>query len=526
MTGAATSGGQPSASAPAVLLINPRTGATKNAGLPLSIIHLGAALEGRWPWEIVDGNRETDPVRTALGRLSARPHALCGITVMPGPQVITAIALSSAIRKTFPALPIVWGGYFPTLYPDAAINAPYVDYLVRGQGEETLLELLAACGRSGAADAAAIRGVAGLTWKDGGRIVHNPDRPVIPPSALPQLPYHRIDDLGAYLRPSFLGRRTAVYQAALGCRYKCGFCGVVSMWNGKTALEAPERMTLALGTLRDRWGADAVQFFDHNFFDKEDSSIPILEALARLEMPYWCYARADTLANFSASTWEKVRKSRMRMTYVGAEAASDAVLKSMQKGTRVEHTFEVARRCRENGIIPEFSFVLGGPEDPEGEIETTFEFIRKLKTLSPESEIILYFYSPTPQRQRGAEHRQGGQGGTVGTARLPVLGNYGPTGPALPTTPEEWTQPQWISWVCHEDAPWLTPRTRRRVKDFARVLACRFPTAQDHRLPRTAKLALRGLASWRYATRIYDHPWELRLARRLVRLREPQRESI
>ena len=517
MTGPATGSGASSETSPAVLLVNPRSCAPQNAGMPLSIIHLGAALEGRWAWDMVDSNREPDPVRTALAKLSARPHALCGVTVMPGPQVVTAIEISSAIRRAFPALPIVWGGFFPTLYPDAAINAQYVDYLVRGQGEQTLLELLAAVG---SADATAIRNVAGLTWKDGGRVVHNPDRPVIPPSALPLLPYDRIRDIAAYLRPTFLGRRTASYQSAIGCRYKCSFCGVVSMWNGTTALEAPERLTLALGTLRDRWGADAVHFLDHNFFDKEDSSIPILDALAKLNMPYWCWARADTLANFSASTWEKVRKSRMRMTYVGAEAASDAVLKSMQKGSRVEHTFEVARRCRENNIIPEFSFVLGGPEDPEGEIETTFEFIRRLKTLSPESEIILYFYSPTPQRQRGAEHRQ------PGTARLPVLSNYGPTGPALPTTPEEWAQPKWISWVCHEDAPWLTARARRRVKDFARVLACRFPTAQDHRLPRPAKLALRGLASWRYATRIYDHPWELQLARRLIRLRDPQRESI
>ena len=498
-----------------VLLINPRTGAARNAGLPLSILHLGAALEGSWPWHIVDGNRAPDPVRTALARLAARPHALCGVTVMPGPQVITAIEISVAIRSAFPTVPIVWGGYFPTLYPDAAINAPYVDYLVRGQGEQTLLDLLSA-----SSDPSALRNVAGLTWKDSGRIVHNPDRPVIPPAALPQLPYDRVDDIAGYLRPSFLGRRTAVYQAALGCRYKCGFCGVVSMWNGKTALEAPERMTLHLGALRERWGADAVQFFDHNFFDKEETSVPILEALARLNMPYWCYARADTLANFSAATWEKVRRSRMRMTYVGAEAASNEVLSRMHKGSRVEHTVEVARRCRENGVIPEFSFVLGGPDDPEGEIETTFEFIRRLKALNPESEIILYFYSPTPQRRSGREDRQ------PGTARLPVLGNYGPAGPALPATPEEWTQPQWIRWVCHEDAPWLTPRARRRVKDFARVLACRFPTAQDHRLPRMAKLALRGLASWRYATRIYDHPWELRLARRLVRLREPKRESL
>jgi anaerobic magnesium-protoporphyrin IX monomethyl ester cyclase len=501
----------------AVLLINPWLGKGKGGALPLSLLHLGAALEERWPWEIVDGNRERDPVRAALDRLAARPHALVGLTVMPGPQVRPAIEISAAIRRAHPAVPIVWGGYFPTLYPDAALNAPYVDQVVRGQGEATLRELLEA------PDRAAPHGVAGLSWKDGGRVVHNPDRPAIPPGALPPLPYDRLRDLPGYLPASFLGRRTAVYQSAIGCRYKCGFCGVVSMWNGKTVLEAPERLALSLGMLRDRWGADAVKFYDHNFFDKEESAVPMLEVLARLGMPYWCYARTDTLAGFTTATWEKIRRSRMRMTYVGAEAASDAVLARMQKGSRAEHTVEVARRCREYGIIPELSFVLGGPDDPEGEIQTTFEFIRKLKRVNPASEIILYFYSPTPQRLRGTARTPER---AAGQARLPVLANYGPNGPALPTTPEEWAQPQWVRWVCHEDAPWLSPRIRRRVKDFARVLACRFPTAQDHRLPRAARVALRGLASWRYATRIYDHPWELRLARRLVRLGEPKRGNL
>ena len=83
-----------------------------------------------------------------------------------------------------------------------------------------------------------------------------------------------------------------------------------------------------------------------------------------------------------------------------------------------------------------------------------------------------------------------------------------------------------MSWVCHQDAPWLTPRIRQRVKDFARVLACRFPTVQDARIPAPAKAVLRNLARWRYATRRYDNPWELRLARRFIRLREPQIESL
>jgi len=499
----------------AVLLVNPRMGSPRNAGLPLSIVHLAAVLDGRWPWSIVDGNLGGDSIRLALDRLAARPHALVGVTVMPGPQVRPAIQISRAIRRAHPRLPIVWGGYFPTLYPDAALNAPYVDCVVRGQGEATLCDLLQRVGDG----PSALRGVEGLSWKDGDRVVHNPDRPSVSPDSLPPIPYHRIADMNAYLRPSFLGSRTAVYQSALGCRFKCAFCGVVSMWNGKTVLEAPERLRAALGLLRARWGADAVHFFDHNFFDREETSVPMLEALGTLQMPWWCYARADTLAGFGADTWRKIRKSRLRMAYIGAEAATDQALRRMRKGSRVEHTLEVAARCREHDVIPEFSFVLGGPEDPEGEIEETFTFIRRLKTLHPQAEIVLYFYSPTPQRRNAPLPADG-------RPRLPVLSRYGPAGPALPTTPDEWTQPQWVRWVCHQDAPWLTPRIRGRVNGFAQVLSCRFPTIQDARISRASKMVLRNLARWRYATHRYDSPWELRVARRLIRLREPQIESL
>jgi anaerobic magnesium-protoporphyrin IX monomethyl ester cyclase len=514
-------------SQPAVLLVNPRMSAASGVRLPLSILNLAAVLEGRWPWTVVDGNVENDPVGTALAALSQRPFALVGVTVMPGPQVPPAIEISSAIRAAYPSVPIVWGGYFPTLYPDSAINAPYVDYVVRGQGEATLIDLLTCLPDAGppsahdsATDPSAIRAIAGITWKENDRPIHNPDRATISPDTLPLIPYDRLPDVATYLRPSFMGNRTAVHQAAVGCRYKCEFCGVVSMWNGKTVLDAPERLTLALGALRDRWGADGIQFYDHNFFDREESSVAVLDALGKLQMPWWCYARADTLARFSTTTWEKIRRSRLRMAYIGAEAASDEVLARMRKGSKVEHTFEVAARCREYGVIPEFSFVLGGPEDPEGEVEKTLAFVRRVKDINPQSEIILYFYSPTPQRERGAARI------AAGANRLPVLRTYGPSGPALPATPEEWTEPKWMDWVCHQDAPWLTPRVRQRVKDFAQVISCRFPTVQDYRAPEIAKTFLRNLARWRYSTRRYDNPWELRLAQRFVRLKEPKTESL
>ena len=512
-----------------VLLVNPRVCSPSSTRLPIALLNLAAVLEGLWPWRILDGNVEANPVRAALAELRERPHALVGVSTMPGPQMVTAVEISSAIRETFPSVPIVWGGYFPTIYPDAAINAPYVDYLIRAQGEQTMLDLLSRLDDAGppsnldsAREPAALEDVLGLTWKRDGRPVHNLDRPGAPPGTFPLLPYERISNLHGYLRPSFLGARTAVYHAALGCRYKCEFCGVVTMWNGKTLPEAPERMAHSLGMLRDRWGADCVQFYDNNFFDREDTSVPVLEALATLDMPYWCFARTDTMARFSTSTWEKVRKSRLRMAFFGAEAASNEILNRMKKGARVEHTLEVTARCREYGVVPELSFILGGPEDPEDQIEKTFAFIRKIKAINPAAEIVLQYYSPTPQRDRKAMRTQP----ATANGHLPVLSTYGPTGPSLPASPEEWAEPRWQDWVCQRDAPWLTPRLRRRVKDVARVLACRFPTAQDYRTPHLAKAVLRNLARWRYATAYYDHSWELALAQRVVRLRNPKTESL
>jgi anaerobic magnesium-protoporphyrin IX monomethyl ester cyclase len=487
----------------------------RNVRLPLSMLTLAAELEGKYRYEILGGNITRDLATRAVATLRDEPHAVVAVSVMPGPQVAPAIEISSAMRDARPDLPIVWGGYFPTLYPDAAINAPYVDCVVRGPGEETLLELLAPEAR-GAWDLSHIKG---LTWRRDGQVMHNPERPLRSPDAIPPLPYHRLENTEAYLQPTFMGRRTGVHQAAIGCRFRCTFCGVVSMFNGQTLLNGPDRLIAAMARLRQACQIDSVQFYDNNFFDRPDTSLAALETLAQVQLPWWCYARADALASFTPRMWELARQSKLRMAYIGAEAGSNEALRRMQKGAKVEQTLEVAARLRENGITPEFSFVLGGPEDPEGDTETTLTFIRRLKQAHPTCEVILYFYSPTPQRNPRFVTRDA-------ATRPPELAQYGPDGPALPTTPEEWTERRWVRYVCHQDAPWLTPQLRRRVRDFARVLECRFPTVQDHRTPDWQKAVLREMARWRWATKVYSRPYELSFARRHITLRQPQNEGL
>ena len=230
------------------------------------------------------------------------------------------------------------------------------------------------------------------------------------------------------------------------------------MFGGATVLPAHERLDRDLTHLKDRIGADSIQYFDHNFFDREVEMVPLLEVMARHELPWWCYARADALLELSESSWRLVRKSRLRMAYIGAESPSASMLKEIRKGTRPDQTLEVVELCRRHGVVPELSFMVGPPENTEEVTEQTFEFIRELKRINPESGIIVYVYSPLPDSRRNEKERGKHSAPTLRDARGEPL--------VFPRTPEEWTEKRWVDYACHADAPWLTDRLRRRIRDF------------------------------------------------------------
>jgi radical SAM superfamily enzyme YgiQ (UPF0313 family) len=499
--------------APRTLLVNPTIASRRSARFPLALLNLSAALErnGAGSSRIIDGNVDRELVDVTLRAIAEEPCDLVGISVMGGPQLAPAMAVSRAIRERFPDLPIAWGGYFPTLNTEAAIRSPDVDYVVRGPGDETLPELVAAL-RAG--DSAARGQVAGLSWKDGVTVVHNPARRIPIPAGGDRLPYELLGDPRRYLARTYLGRRTVVHQAATGCRFRCTFCGVAAMYGGATYLSTPERFDRDLAYFKHELGADSVQYFDNNFFDREQDMIPLLEVMARHAMPWWCYARADALLGLSARAWELVRKSRLRMAYIGAESPSGQMLKDIRKGTRPDQTVEAVKLCRRQGVIPELSFMVAPPENTEEETERTFDFIRELKRINPDAEVVVYIYTPLPDESRHESDRR---------RRAPVeMRDLDGRPVVFPKTLEEWAEPRWVAYACHADAPWVDDRLRQRIHDFVTVLRCRYPTVQDLGSPAWAKRGLRAMAGWRYRRGNYDRPWELELASRLLSLRMPQ----
>ena len=495
---------------PGILLINPTITARRSARFPLAVMSLAHALEGRYTATLLDGNIDRDFVASAQRLVRERRFAAVGVTIMGGPQLRSAIAVSKAIRAAAPEVPIVWGGAFPTNCPQATLNVDYVDYAVRGQGEQTFAELLAAIAPD---ESASLSGIRGLSWRGNGQIIHNELRPFSAASLAHGLPYQQLENPLQYLSRTYLGQRTAGYQAALGCRFRCTFCGVAAMYRGRMALPSGARLEEDLRLLV-RLGADAIQFYDHNFFDREVDMVPLLEVMAKVELPWWCFARSDAIVNMSERSWDLVRKSRLRMAYIGAESPSEWLLKDIRKGTHLDQTLEAVDVCRGHGVTPELSFMLAPPQDPEAETERTFEFIRHIKRVHPKTEIMLYIYAPLPP--------------APGARNLPVeraianLKDVSGEPLVFQTTADGWAQPDWVTYWCHTDVPWLTQRLRNRIRDFTTVLGCRFPTVTDIRSPHWGKAALRTLASWRYGLRRYERPWELDFSKRFIRLWDPR----
>jgi anaerobic magnesium-protoporphyrin IX monomethyl ester cyclase len=487
-----------------IILLHPRSTRPKNRRFPLSVLALGAVLEGKEDYEIVDGNIDPDPAHTIDAIMAKRPAEALAVSVMPGPQMVTAVELSKRFKAKYPKVPVIWGGYFPSLYPEATLNAPYVDIAVRGQGEDTFQELLPAL-RNGRD----YRHIAGVSYRDPfGLVVNTKDRAIRSPGDFPWMPYHRLREPHKYIARTFLGDRTAVHHASYGCPFRCTFCGVTEVAGGRQKSEVPERTAAVLGHLKREYDINAVQFYDNNFFLRESDTADLAERITPLKLSWWCEGRIDILLRYSDATMRALRRSGCKMIFLGAESGSDRILREMEKQLTTAQTLELAGRLREFDIIPEFSFVIGNPKAPEEDLRTDMEFIRKLKSINPISEIIVQHYTPTP-------HPDGMYGEIDGKIKFPK-------------TPEEWASPRWYNFTVRRDPklPWLPRKTKRLIDSFETVLACRWPSIQDSRISRVARATLKALSWWRYKLNLYAWPVELDVAQKVLRPRNPKVESV
>ena len=484
-----------------IVLFNPWSTPSPKKPLPMSLLAIGSMLEGEFEYRIVDGNLEADPAGAILAIADQQPITAIAVTVMPGPQLRSAVSGCRQLKRMLPEVPIIWGGYFPSQHADACLSEHTVDVCVIGQGEQTILELMRAI-----RDGESWSSIAGLTYRQNGTIQRTPPRALTPLDDLPDWPYQRLP-MERYFHKHYLGDRVATHHSSFGCPFACNFCAVVGMSNRKWVAQSPDRVGQVLEKFSLLYRADAVQFHDMDFFISESRTQAIADRLTPLGMSWWALGRVDELMRYKDATWAAMRRSGLKMVFCGAESGSTEMLKRMNKGgtASADLTIELARRMKSHGIVPEFSFVVGNPPDPEADLSQTLSFIRRIKQINDATEIILYVYSPVPMDgtfYEAAQHQ----------------------GFKFPDTLEGWVSDRWQTFALRRDpsTPWSHGEVRRKVRDFESVLNAYYPTVTDMRMTPARRRLLRAASAWRYHAKAYTRPLELNLLQRAFRYQRPE----
>lgn len=263
---------------------------------------------------------------------------------------------------------------------DATDHAPAyleqgADYVLLGEGEETLGELLDALEKGGGRKAA--QDLRGLVYKANGQAVHNPRRPDI--KQLDELPWPAWDlvDVDQYRqiwqeRHGFYSMNVATTR---GCPYHCNWCAK-PIWGQRYNVRSPEDVVAELAWLKETYGPDHIWFVDDIMGLKPgwwSAFAELLEA-EDVRIPFKCLSRVDLLLRDGAV--KGLKQAGCDIVWVGAESGSQKILDAMEKGTKVAQIYEATRRLHAAGIRVGFFLQFGYPGETRADIEKTLQMVR------------------------------------------------------------------------------------------------------------------------------------------------------
>ncbi len=268
-------------------------------------------------------------------------------------------------------VPVVLGGPHVTFRPDEALE--HARWVVRGEGERTMLELVAAVERDAALDQ-----VAGLSWREpSGEVHHNPARPRCSQAAFEALP---APDLTLIVGHERMAIKPLMTQ--WGCPYDCEFCSVTAMFSRRVRHRRTDQVLAELAGL----DADRVFFHDDNFVVSKDRTAQLLRAMTdRGITPEWfAQVRADTVyrshsrRDIDEDFLRLMREAGCQTVMIGFESVSDAALAGLGKRESVADSERAVHAFHDHGIGVHGMFVLGLDTDGQQSAADTVRFARRL----------------------------------------------------------------------------------------------------------------------------------------------------
>lgn len=386
-----------------VLLFSPKStpGNLRHVGIPLSLLAVGTPVSKLgYKIKIVDGNVDDNPYQTAMPYLD---KSICiGVTSMTGPQIKAALAFLKQVKENYPKLPVIWGGFHPTILPHQTLASPYADIAVKGMGETTFLQLVQAIDKQEKFD-----DILGIVYKQNGKIIENEDRPTEDINDFPSLDYELLDDVEKYIISTSYADRTIDYISSYGCPFNCGFCAEIKMhkrrWTGRSA----ERIFNDIKNLKEKYSINGLRIADNLFFTNERRLEEFCKFLVDNNMNIkWgnVNSRTTQLANFSSKMWLLLQKAGLSNVLIGAESGDQEVLEFLDKEASVEDTVKTKELCSKYGVSIFISLIIGLPHGDGKKLKQTLkrdfsvnlDFINKLQKVDQEHHIALFAYTPFP----------------------------------------------------------------------------------------------------------------------------------
>ncbi len=337
---------------------------------PIGLASLAAVLEQRGvPAQILDLPALGLSRDEVVARLRAGGPAWVGITSTTV-EINGSLRLASLVKETVPGVRVILGGAHPTAMPEEVAAHPAVDLVVRGEGEDTLAEVVSG------GDWVSVQGIT-YRAKDGS-IVNNPPRPVILDlSRLPMPAYHLLPM--ANYRPSLgnFKRLPAMSMVTTrGCPGRCTYCSTRAMGE-RIRMRDPLQIADEIERLVRQYGIREISFYDDTISWQRAGFMRLLEEIVRrrLGITWSCMSRVDMV---DAEMLKLMRRAGCHQVGYGIESASPEILKNVKKRIDLSVVPGVVRDTRQAGLDVRLMFMLGNPGETKETMEETLRLAIKL----------------------------------------------------------------------------------------------------------------------------------------------------
>jgi anaerobic magnesium-protoporphyrin IX monomethyl ester cyclase len=333
----------------------------------------------------------TEIIQSAGDRL-----LFAGVSAVLGYQVVGGVKFSETLKSITNA-PVIWGGWFSTVYPELALNDGYADYICIGQGEIPFRDFTEKM-----LNGEDVSSIPGIGLKRNGKIILNSNDGLLNPDEFPRINLNLIDvnrliDLYGKVETGYRGTD---YLASTGCPNNCSFCNLSVQYKNKWYPKKISEIIEDLRYIKEKAGISQIVFFDNNFFGNKTFVMEFCNELIRSELSLTWDAQAQVsrfIRDFTNEDIDLLYKSGFRRIKVGAESGDEETLVLLNKKITVNDNLEILKVSRKHNICTRLHVMVCFPPDPYREFWQTLNLIGKAILIDRKVEWTIAFYYPIPK---------------------------------------------------------------------------------------------------------------------------------